>query len=133
MAVYNSSFLKRAVSSTQLASLSSQDLKDLTEELFSCIEDTTSSLEEINLFEEKHGYEPDSEWQYRAKKKLRIAKQFAAKIELLGVEAPMTYRKLYQFHLVEILSEELGPAALKKIQDEAAALARRECSPKKVS
>jgi len=133
MAIYNSSSLRRAIPSTQLTSLNPQDLKDLTEELFSCIEDTTSSLEEINRFEEKHGYEPDAEWQYRAKKKLRIAKQFAAKIELLGVEAPMTYRKLYQLHLIEILSEELGPATLKKIQDEAAALARQDCSPKKVS
>lgn len=133
MAIYNSGSLNRAISSTQLTSLSSQDLKVLTEELFSCIENTSSSLEEVSLFEERHGYEPDSEWQYRAKKKLRIAKQFAAKIELLGSEAPMTYRKLYQSHLIGILSEELGPAALKKIQDEAATLARRDCSPKKVS
>jgi hypothetical protein len=106
--------------------LSPQDLRKLTEELFDCINEITTSLQEVADFEEKHGYEPDTEWFYRAKKKLRISTQFAAKIEAMGNPPPKSYKQSYQEHLFRILAEELDPISLKKIQDEASTLARQE-------
>ena len=47
-----------------------------TMSLLIVINEITASLAEVSSFEEKHGYEPDTEWYYRAKKKLRISTQF---------------------------------------------------------
>tara|TARA_R110001606_G_scaffold154562_2_gene296314 strand:+ start:983 stop:1372 length:390 start_codon:yes stop_codon:yes gene_type:complete len=126
MAIYNSNSLDRSVLTTELPGLSPQDLRKLTEELFDCINEITTSLQEVADFEEKHGYEPDTEWFYRAKKKLRISTQFAAKIEAMGNPLPKSYKQSYQEHLFRILAEELDPISLKKIQDEASTLARQE-------
>lgn len=126
MAIYNSNSLDRSVLTTELPGLSPQDLRKLTEELFDCINEITTSLQEVADFEEKHGYEPDTEWFYRAKKKLRISTQFAAKIEAMNKPLPKSYDELYQDHFLRILLEELGPAALKKIQNEASTIARSE-------
>ena len=68
----------------------------------------------------------DDDWQHRARKKLRICTQFAAKIEAFKSGTPMTYKDAYAARLREILLEELGPTSLKKIEDEAAELARND-------
>lgn len=126
MAIYNSNSLGRSVLTSELPQLSSQDLCKLTNELFDCISEVTATLQEVADFEARHGYEPDSEWCYRAKKKLRISTQFAAKIEAMGNPLPKSYKQSYQEHLFRILAEELDPISLKKIQDEASTLARQE-------
>ena len=87
------------------------------------------SLDQINVLlaiEEKHGYKPDDEWTYRAKKKLRFSMQFATKVEAAKTPLPKSYQELYQDHFLRILLEELGPTALKKIQAEASTIARSE-------
>lgn len=126
MAIYNSNSLDRSVLTTELPGLSPQDLRKLTEELFDCINEITTSLQEVADFEEKHGYEPDTEWCYRAKKKLRISTQFAAKIEAMNKPLPKSYNEQYQDHFLRILLEELGPVSLNKIQNEASTIARSE-------
>ena len=126
MAIYNSNSLDRSVLTTELPELSPQDLRKLTDELFDCINEITTSLQEVADFEGKHGYEPDTEWCYRAKKKLRISTQFAAKIEAMNKPLPRSHEELYQDHFLRILLEELGPVSLKKIQAEASVIARSE-------
>lgn len=126
MAIYNSSSLDRSILAAELPHLSSSDLNKLYRELIDCINEITASLNEVSSFEEKHGYAPDTEWCYRAKKKLRISTQFAAKIEAMDKPLPKSYDELYQDHFLRILLEELGPAALKKIQAEASVIARSE-------
>jgi hypothetical protein len=80
----------------------------------------------VSTFEKKYGHTPDSEWEYRAKKKLRISMQFATKIESIKKPLPKGYDQRYQDHFLRILLEELGPTALKKIQNEASTIARSE-------
>jgi hypothetical protein len=126
MAIYNSNSLDRSILSTELPRLSPDELRKLYHELIDCINEITASLAEVSSFEEKHGYAPDTEWCYRAKKKLRISTQFAAKIEAMNKPLPKSYDELYQDHFLRILLEELGPAALKEIQDEASVIARAE-------
>jgi hypothetical protein len=98
MAIYNSNSLGRSVLTSELPHLSPQDLRNLTEELFDCINEITTSLQEVADFEQNHGFEPDTEWCYRAKKKLRISTQFAAKIEAMDKPLPKSYKQLYQGH-----------------------------------
>ena len=126
MAIYNSNSLGRSVLTSELPHLSPQDLRNLTEELFDCINEITTSLQEVADFEQNHGFEPDTEWCYRAKKKLRISMQFATKIETIKKPLPKSYDQRYQDHFMRILLEELGPTALKKIQAEASTIARSE-------
>lgn len=126
MAIYNSNSLGRSVLTSELPHLSPEDLRNLTEELFDCINEITISLQEVADFEAKHGFEPDTEWCYRAKKKLRISTQFAAKIEAMNSPLSKSYKQLYEDHFLRILLEELGPASLKKIQEEASVIARSE-------
>ena len=126
MAIYNSNSLGRSVLTSELPHLSPQDLRNLTEELFDCINEIMTSLQEVADFEQNHGFEPDSAWEYRAKKKLRISMQFATKIETIKKPLPKSYDQRYQDHFMRILLEELGPTALKKIQAEASTIARSE-------
>jgi hypothetical protein len=126
MAIFNSKELNRVVYSTELPNLSEHDLETLRAELFDCIEGINTSLAEVKQFEDKHGYSSDEDWLHRAKKKLRICTQFAAKIEAFKNGSPMTYKEAYAKRLREILLEELGPTSLKKIEDEAAELARTD-------
>ena len=126
MAIYNSNSLDRSILSTELPRLSPDELRKLYHELIDCINEITASLHEVSSFEEKHGYAPDTEWCYRAKKKLRISTQFAAKVEAMNKPLPKSYDELYQDHFLRILLEELGPTALKKIQNEASTIARSE-------
>ena len=83
MAIFNSKSLDRSVFTEELLDLGPSDLDKLRNELFDCIEGINTSLAEVSVFEEKHGLPPDEEWRHRAKKKLRICTQFAAKIEAL--------------------------------------------------
>ena len=126
MAIYNSISLDRSILATELPHLGTNELRKLYHELIDCINEITASLAEVSSFEEKHGYAPDTEWYYRAKKKLRISTQFAAKIEAMDKPLPKSYDELYQDHFLRILLEELGPASLKKIQAEASVIARSE-------
>lgn len=127
MAIFNSKALDRAVHSTELPELSKEDLATLQNELIECILSIQASLAEVKAFDGKYGLSPDEEWQHRAKKKLRICKQFAAKIEALkGGTPPAVFKDAYAARLREILAEELGPTSLKKIEDEAAELARAD-------
>jgi hypothetical protein len=128
MAIFNSKSLDRSVFTEELLGLDPSDLDKLRNELFDCIEGINTSLAEVSVFEEKHGLAPDEEWRHRAKKKLRICTQFAAKIEALDKGSPLSYKEAYQKHFLEILTEELDPLTLKKIQDEAAELARTDVS-----
>jgi hypothetical protein len=128
MAIYNSNSLGRSVLTSELPHLSPQDLRNLTEELFDCINEITTSLQEVADFEQNHGFEPDTEWCYRAKKKLRISTQFAAKIEAMDKPLPKSYKQSYQGHFLRIVAEELGPISLAKIQNEADSLAQKECN-----
>jgi len=128
MAIYNSNSLGRSVLTTELPQLSSQDLRKLTDELFDCINEITISLQEVADFEQKHGFESDTEWCYRAKKKLRISTQFAAKIEAMSKPLPKSYKQSYQDHFLRIIAEEIDPVSLIKIQNEADSLARKECN-----
>lgn len=127
MAIYNSTSLDRSVLTTELPHLEAQELRKLYHELIDCINEITVSLEEVSSFEEKHGYAPDTEWYYRARKKLRISTQFAAKIEAINNPLPKSYNQIYQDHLDRILAEELGPVSFNKIKAEAATLARKDC------
>jgi hypothetical protein len=120
MAIYNSISLDRSILATELPHLGTNELRKLYHELIDCINEITASLAEVSSFEEKHG------WYYRAKKKLRISTQFAAKIEAMNKPLPKSYDELYQDHFLRILLEELGPASLKKIQAEASVIARSE-------
>ena len=126
MAIFNSQSLNRSVLSSELQQLSPQDLDKLKTELLSCIEEISTSLTEISSFEKRHGYASDEEWQHRAKKKLRISTQFAAKIEAFEKGAPVSYKQAYEKRFLQILSEELDPVSLERIQDEAAELARSD-------
>ena len=126
MAIFNSKELDRVVHSTELPDLSEEDLETLRAELLDCIEGINTSLAEVKQFEDKHGLTSDDDWQHRARKKLRICTQFAAKIEAFKSSTPMTYKDAYAARLREILLEELGPTSLKKIEDEAAELARND-------
>ena len=126
MAIFNSKKLDRVVHSTELPDLSEEDLEALRAELLDCIEGINTSLVEVKSFEDKHGLASDDDWQHRARKKLRICTQFAAKIEAFKSSTPMTYKDAYAARLREILLEELGPTSLKKIEDEAAELARAD-------
>lgn len=126
MAIYNSASLSRPVLTTELKSLKTNELRKFYQELLECINDVATQLEDVSAFEEKHGHAPDHAWEYRAKKKLRISMQFAAKIEKILKPLPKTYDQHYQEHFTRILLEELGPAALKKIEAEASTVARAE-------
>ena len=128
MAIFNSKSLDRSVFTSELLTLDPEDLDKLRNELFECIEGINTSLVEVAGFEQKHGLAPDEEWVHRAKKKLRICTQFAAKIEALDKGAPVSYKEAYEKRFLEILAEELDPVSLKKIQDEAAELARSDVS-----
>jgi len=96
MAIFNSKELNRVVYSTELPNLSEHDLETLRAELFDCIEGINTSLAEVKQFEDKHGYSSDEDWLHRAKKKLRICTQFAAKIEAFKNGSPMTYKERTQ-------------------------------------
>ena len=126
MAIYNSTSLDRPVLTTELPSLTINELQIFYQELIECINEIATQLEEVSTFEKKHGHTPDSAWEYRAKKKLRISMQFATKIETIKKPLPKSYGQRYQDHFMRILLEELGPAALKKIQAEASTIARSE-------
>ncbi len=126
MAIYNSTSLDRPVLTADLPHLEPQDLRKFYDELIECVDDIAAQLQEVSVFEKKHGYQPDEEWAYRAKKKLRISMQFATKVEAVITPSPKSYQELYQDHFLRILLEELGPASLKKIQDEASVIARSE-------
>jgi hypothetical protein len=126
MAIYNSNSLARPVLTTELPSLGTSELNKFYEELIDCIDEISTQLEEVSTFEKKYGHTSDSEWEYRAKKKLRISMQFATKIESIKKPLPKSYDQRYQDHFLRILLEELGPTALKKIQNEASTIARSE-------
>jgi len=127
MAIFNSKALDRAVHSTELPELSKEDLATLQNELIECIVSIQTSLAEVKSFEGKHNLLPDEDWQHRAQKKLRICKQFAAKIEAFeNGTPPATFKDAYAARLREILLEELGPTSLQRIEDEAAELARAD-------
>lgn len=126
MAIYNSNSLARPVLTTELPSLETSELNKFYEELIDCIDEISTQLEEVSTFEKKYGHTPDSQWEYRAKKKLRISMQFATKIESIKKPLPKSYDQRYQDHFLRILLEELGPTALKKIQNEASTIARSE-------
>tara|TARA_B100000497_G_C7264530_1_gene186596 strand:+ start:117 stop:506 length:390 start_codon:yes stop_codon:yes gene_type:complete len=126
MAIYNSTSLDRPVLTTELPSLTINELQIFYQELIECINEIATQLEEVSTFEKKHGHAPDSAWEYRAKKKLRISMQFATKIETIKKPLPKSYDQRYQDHFMRILLEELGPTALKKIQAEASTIARSE-------
>lgn len=126
MAIYNSNSLGRPVLTTELPTLETTELQIFYQELIECINEIAAQLEEVSTFEKKHGHAPDSAWEYRAKKKLRISMQFAAKIEAMNKPLPKSYDELYQDHFLRILLEELGPTSLKKIQNEASVIARSE-------
>jgi hypothetical protein len=126
MAIYNSSSLGRPVLTTELPNLETTELQIFYQELIECINEIATQLEEVSAFEKKHGHAPDSAWEYRAKKKLRISMQFATKIETIEKPLPKSYDQRYQDHFTRILLEELGPTALKKIQAEASVIARAE-------
>jgi len=103
-----------------------QELRKFYDELISCIDEITTQIEEVSSFETKYGHKPDQQWEYRAKKKLRISMQFATKVEAINKPLPKSYDQRYQDHFMRILLEELGPTALKKIQAEASTIARSE-------
>lgn len=125
MAIFNSKALKRSIHSDDISELSVEDLSQLKTELFDCIEGINQSLAEMSQFQQKHGLPADEDWQHRAKKKLRICTQFAAKIEALANDMPpLSYKDAYIRRLHEILVEELDPNSLDKIESEAAELAR---------
>jgi hypothetical protein len=126
MAIYNSNSLARPVLTAELPFLETSELNKFYEELIGCIDDIRTQLDEVSTFEKKYGHTPDSEWEYRAKKKLRISMQFATKIESIKKPLPKGYDQRYQDHFLRILLEELGPTALKKIQNEASTIARSE-------
>ena len=126
MAIYNSTSLDRPVLTTELPSLTINELQIFYQELIECINEIATQLEEVSTFEKKHGHTPYSAWEYRAKKKLRISMQFATKIETIKKPLPKSYDQRYQDHFMRILLEELGPTALKKIQAEASTIARSE-------
>ena len=126
MAIYNSTSLDRPVLTTELPSLTINELQIFYQELIECIDEIATQLEEVSTFEKKHGHAPDTAWEYRAKKKLRISMQFATKIETIKKPLPKSYDQRYQDHFMRILLEELGPTALKKIQAEASTIARSE-------
>ena len=126
MAIYNSTSLDRPVLTTELPSLTINELQIFHQELIECIDEIATQLEEVSTFEKKHGHAPDTAWEYRAKKKLRISMQFATKIETIKKPLPKSYDQQYQDHFMRILLEELGPASLKKIQAEASTIARSE-------
>lgn len=126
MAIYNSTSLDRSVLTADLPHLKPEELQKFYDELIECIDEITTQLQEVSVFEKRHGYKPDEEWAYRAKKKLRISMQFATKVEAVNTPLPKGYPELYQDHFLRILLEELGPAALKKIQNEASVIARAE-------
>ena len=126
MAIYNSTSLNRSVLTADLPHLEPQELQKFHSELIECIDEITTQLQEVSAFEKKHGYKPDDEWTYRAKKKLRFSMQFATKVEAAKTPLPKSYQELYQDHFLRILLEELGPTALKKIQTEASTIARSE-------
>ena len=126
MAIYNSNSLGRPVLTTELLGLETTELHKFYQELIECINEIATQLEEVSAFEKKHGHAPDSAWEYRAKKKLRISMQFATKIETIKKPLPKSYDQRYQDHFMRILLEELGPTALKKIQAEASVIARSE-------
>ena len=128
MAIFNSRSLKRSVLTSELTTLDPQDLDTLCDELFGCIRDISASISETTRFQEKHGLPADEEWLQRARKKLRICTQFAAKIEALGEASPVSYKEAYEKRFLEILAEEIDPLSLKKIQDEAAELAKSDVS-----
>jgi len=126
MAIYNSTSLGRPVLTEELPNMQPQDLRKLYDELMECIDEITNQIEEVSSFETKYGHKPDRQWEYRAKKKLRISMQFATKVEAVSKPLPKSYSDLYQDHFLRILLEELGPTSLKKIQDEASVIARAE-------
>ena len=128
MAIYNSNSLGRPVLTTELPTLEITELQIFYQELIECINEIATQLEEVSTFEKKHGHIPDSAWEYRAKKKLRISMQFATKIESIKKPLPKSYDQRYQDHFMRILLEELGPVSLKKIQNEASVIARAECN-----
>lgn len=127
MAVFNSKLLRRAVRSDEILDLTSEDLKTLKTELFDAIEGINKALSDMKTFQTRHGYAPDEDWEHRAKLKLRICTQFAAKIEAAGTDAPaLSYKDAYIQRLHEILAEELDPKSLEKIEQEASELARMD-------
>lgn len=128
MAIYNSNSLNKAILAEELTSLKPEELALLTDELEEIIRTITTQVDELQACYLRHGYEPDKSWLFRAKKKLRISQQFLVKVEDLTNSEHSSvmytsYQKRYQLKFVEILTEELGPDALKKIQDEASAWA----------
>jgi hypothetical protein len=126
MAIYNSNSLGRSVLTEELPNMQPQELRKFYDELISCIDEITTQIEEVSSFETKYGHKPDQQWEYRAKKKLRISMQFATKVEAINKPLPKSYDQRYQDHFMRILLEELGPTALKKIQAEASTIARSE-------
>tara|TARA_B100001094_G_C17936157_1_gene673222 strand:+ start:189 stop:596 length:408 start_codon:yes stop_codon:yes gene_type:complete len=124
MAIYNSNSLNKAILAEELTSLKPEELVLLTDELEGIIATITTQVDEVQTCYSRHGYEPDESWLFRAKKKLRISQQFLVKVEDLTNSEHSSvmytsYQKRYQLKFVEILTEELGPDALKRIQDEA--------------
>ncbi len=126
MAIYNSISLNRSVLTTDLPLLEAQDLRKFYQELIDCINEITTQLEEVSIFEKKHGYKPDDEWAYRAKKKLRISMQFATKVEAVLQPLPKSKEQVRMDHFLRILSEELGPVSLQRIQEEASYLTSQD-------
>lgn len=125
MAIFNSKVLNRSVHADEIPSLTPEDLTALKTELFDCIKGINEALTEMSQFQLRHDLPPDEDWRHRAKKKLRICTQFAAKVEALGADTPpLSYKDAYINRLHEILAEELDPNSLEKIESEAAELAR---------
>jgi hypothetical protein len=128
MPIFNSKSLELSIHSNEIPKLSEADLKLLKEELFDAIEGIHKTLSEMQQFQNRHGYKAvDDEWEHRAKMKLRICTQFAARIESSRSDAPvLSYKDAYIKRLHEILAEELDPKSLEKIEQEASELARMD-------
>jgi len=131
MAIFNSKRLNRPILSSEIPSLDKKTIFELNEEIFETIESISQQIKDVKRFEKQHGTPPDAEWEARAKKKIRICSQFALKIENAGYHH-QTYKDSYEFHLNQILAEELGPS-FEKIKKEACSLATMEASSKQES
>jgi len=117
------------LSLSEVEDLDTCDQKLLYEELIEAVTSIDSTIKEISDLEKRSGIRTDSDWLHRAKKKRRICLEFAARLNaaLGGMEPPkISYEDAYKKHLREILTEELGPKAIERIEAEAAELARAD-------
>lgn len=136
MAIFNSKVLNRPVDSAEIRRLSPEDLATIKDELMDAIHGINEHLQEVEDFGKRHQVPADEDWKHRAKKKLRICTQFAARIEAIENEQnqcsdetsrkALMYSTAYIRRLHDILVDEFDPEALQEIEQEAAELARMD-------